>query len=106
MSTFLSMAAWAQQEKGTWSILPKIGLNMAGIVTYDHDTDVDGESYLRYAPIFGFEAEYQLTKKVALVGKRKQEHYKSRESSYCMGETIHIIFYKSDSREKGINKSF
>lgn len=42
----LSIAAWAQQEKGTWSILPKIGLNMAGIVTYDHDTDVDGESDL------------------------------------------------------------
>ncbi len=68
MSVFLSMAAWAQQGKGTWSIQPKIGLNMAGIVTYDHDTDVDGESYLRYAPIFGFEAEYQLAKKVALVG--------------------------------------
>ena len=68
MFTVLSVSAWAQQEVGTWSIQPKIGLNMAGIVTYDHDTDVDGESGLRYAPIFGFEAECQLARNFALVG--------------------------------------
>jgi hypothetical protein len=68
VSTFLCMSAWAQQEVGTWSIQPKIGLNMAGIVTYDHDTDVDGESGVRLAPVFALEAECQLARNFALVG--------------------------------------
>ena len=68
MSTFLSMSAWAQQEVGTWSIQPKIGLNIAGIVTYENETDVDGEGGVRLAPVFALEAECQLARNFALVG--------------------------------------
>ncbi|MBQ6750145.1 MAG: PorT family protein [Bacteroidaceae bacterium] len=68
MFAFLSVATWAQQKKGTWSVQPKVGLNIAGIATYEHETDVDGEGGVRLAPVFALEAEYQLAPKFALVG--------------------------------------
>ena len=67
MFSFLSMSVWAQQEVGTWSIQPKIGLNIAGIVTYENETDVDGEGGVRLAPVFALEAECQLARNFALV---------------------------------------
>ena len=65
----LSVVTWAQQEKGTWALQIKAGLNISGYTSYNfgaHDNQ-DEKADPRFAAHFGLEAEHQLTNRFGLV---------------------------------------
>ena len=68
LATF-SVAAWGQQEKGTWTAQLKAGLNMAGFTSYEFNYHNGGDAQAdpRYAMHAGIEVEYQLTEKLGCV---------------------------------------
>ena len=58
---FITIAAYGQRDKGTVTLQPKVGLNMATI-TGDNDADS------RFAPVVGAEVEVQATDMVSFSG--------------------------------------
>lgn len=68
--TLFSAALWGQLEKGTYSIQPKLGLNIATLDSYTHQVDTrnpDGSTAPRYSVLFSIEAEYQFCTKTGIV---------------------------------------
>ena len=64
----LSVVTWAQQEKGTWALQIKAGLNISGYTSYNfgaHDNQ-DEKADPRFAAHFGLEAEHQLTNAISM----------------------------------------
>ena len=58
---FITIAAYGQRDKGTVTLQPKVGLNMA---TITNDNDADS----RFAPVVGAEVEVQTTDMVSFSG--------------------------------------
>ena len=56
LSLLLSVTTFAQTEPGTFSLQPKVGINVSNIISSDGDNDA------KVGLVFGAEANYQLNK--------------------------------------------
>ena len=79
---FITIAAYGQRDKGTVTLQPKVGLNMA---TITNDNDADS----RFAPVVGAEIEVQATDMVSFSG----------------GLLYSMQGAKGDAEEKGVKAS-
>ena len=58
---FIAIAAYGQRDKGTVTLQPKVGLNIATLTN-------DGDADSRFAPVVGAELEVQATDMVSFSG--------------------------------------
>ena len=80
-----SLTANAQQEVGTWSVTPKVGVNLATI------TDADDASF-KFGLMAGADLHYQLTDKFAVSAGLFYSMQGAKEKINFLGETVKYTY--------------
>lgn len=90
-SALFSLMTWAQPEKGTWSIQPKLGLNMATMTSYrfkQKEEEGSGHVSPRCNVLFAIEAERQITRRFGIAAGVQYSMQGERESLDANGERV------------------
>lgn len=90
--SLLCAVAWAQEEKGAWSIQPKFGLNATTLTSYSFlkGEREEGDTNPRCSPLFAIEAEHQITSKIGVVMGIQYSMQGEREKIRVDGDRITV----------------